>query len=574
MLLASCAPVQSQRPASPDEVAEVSEQLADVDWRVRLHAAQRLQGELARSIPVIVELLESDIDDAKQPAADALNSLLSYGRPPKEPMPELEPAIKPLSTIISGSNPVETRRWAVIALTEVANNLGSAAIKRVVPVFTEAAADPEKKIRMWAMDGLGEFGRESKSAVPVVLKQLNGNELRSTAVKTLGKIHSDPQKCVPALLKILENPTPREKRNRHEKRFPIESEVARALAEFGPEANQAVPALMKLVGDEHYEIHTSAAFALANIGIPTPEALDALEKAYANAGDRLTYGHIGIVGALCALGETGKARAEKLAQGLEHFVIEGVGHLLIKPAETLEVISRVPSVTGLQLASSKLTDEELAPLAKMSQLESLVLPETTSDEGLRHIAGLGNLRLLRHQSTYAGNPVMSITDAGVAHLSNLSNLQQLTLWSSIEKDGLKHLSKLKQLRQLSLHGVSDEALRHLPALPLLEDVFLSGRTLTDAGMTHLSRLKSLKVLSLNGTSVGDAGVATLAKNHSGLVELGLWHSKITGECANDLAKFKSLKKLGIVNTPLADRDYESIRIIQQSLPDCRIVALD
>lgn len=581
LLFASCTPQERQSVPVQQSAAAIEaglrEQLGDNDWRVRLEAVRELDSrqlldELSPCIEVIVELLESDIDEAKQPAADTLNNLLSYGRTPQSPVPELEATIKPLSEIILSSDPAETRRWALIALTPVAINLGSDAIGRVVPVFAKAAADSEEDVREWAMDGLGEFGPESKSAVPVVLQRLSDKALCSTAVKTLGRIHSEPQVCVPALLKVLENTA--QDRNGSQ-RFPIESNVARAIAQFGPQAHQAVAALVPLVSESHSKICCSAVFALANIGVSSPEVLNALEKSYRSRSRESSRDRIAIIGALSVLGTEGKTRAEKLIQGLESFSIDGVGYLLINPAETLEVISRVPSVTALHLASSKLADNELAPLAKMLQLESLVLPETTSDAGLLHVAGLTNLRSLIHQSTYSGNHTQSVTDAGVARLSNLSNLQELSLWSSLEEDGLKHLSNLKQLRKLWLfHSVSDHAMEHLPELPLLEDVHISGTQFTDAGIGALSACQSLRILNLRATNVSDASVKMLAENHAGLVELNLWHTKITGDSVNDLGTFKRLKKLGIGNTPLVNRDYARIGELSKMLPNCEIVSLD
>ena len=139
----------------------------------------------------------------------------------------------------------------------------------------------------------------------------------------------------------------------------------------------------ELVGNEHFKIHSAAAFALAKIGVSTPDVLDAFERAYQLAGEELNYGHLGIIGALSVLGDDGKDRAESLAQGSEVWVIGGVGNL------------------------------------------------------------------------------------------------------------------------------NDEALRHLPALPLLQDIHLSGRTLTDAGMTHLSRFQSLRTLNLRDDSENPSIVAEL-----------------------------------------------------------------
>ena len=74
--------------------------------------------------------------------------------------------------------------------------------------------------------------------------------------------------------------------------------------------------------------------------------------------------------------------------------------------------------------------------------------------------------------------------------------------------------------------------------------------------------------------VGDAGVETLSIDHPDLIELNLWHTKVTGQSVATITKFKGLQKLGVVNTPLADQDYEAFKQLGLSLPKCEIVALD
>jgi hypothetical protein len=120
-----------------------------------------------------------------------------------------------------------------------------------------------------------------------------------------------------------------------------------------------------------------------------------------------------------------------------------------------------------------------------------------------------------------GKPVVDVfldgtklTDAGLAHLNELTRLRVLDLTDTQVTDaGLAHLTGLKGLQRLHLTGtkVTDAGLAHLTNLKRLTHLYLCDTGVTDAGLAHLKRLTGLQRLDLIGTKVTEAGVADLRK---------------------------------------------------------------
>lgn len=91
-------------------------------------------------------------------------------------------------------------------------------------------------------------------------------------------------------------------------------------------------------------------------------------------------------------------------------------------------------VASLDLARTKVTDAGLAKLAQMKNLQELHLENTAiGDAGLDHLKGLSSLEYLNLYNT-------KVTDAGLAKLSGLSKLKALYLWQSgVTKTGVAAL---------------------------------------------------------------------------------------------------------------------------------------
>jgi len=185
---------------------------------------------------------------------------------------------------------------------------------------------------------------------------------------------------------------------------------------------------------------------------------------------------------------------------------------------TLRVFTNLPDVREVWLPFTRITDEGLAHLARLSNLKRLNLANTSvGDEGVSHLKGLTSLEALDLSGT-------AVSDHGLAALKGLRNLQDLKLRcdalssSSVTDAGLRSVGELKALKTLQLPGASitDAGLARLQGLADLEDLDVSGfpsgnMKLTDAGLSHLKSLSKLRVLKVKHTAVTEAGVKDLQK---------------------------------------------------------------
>jgi hypothetical protein len=144
-------------------------------------------------------------------------------------------------------------------------------------------------------------------------------------------------------------------------------------------------------------------------------------------------------------------------------------------------------LTGLQkldLSFTRITDAGLAHLAKLGQLEELKLSGVIdlTDTGLVRLRGLKNLRTLDLSGTM-------VTNDGLAHLSGLTGLQKLDLSvNQITNSGLVHLSGLTGLHELGINqtGVTDAGLEHLQALHQLRTLRLNRGFFSDEAIAGLT----------------------------------------------------------------------------------------
>ena len=113
-------------------------------------------------------------------------------------------------------------------------------------------------------------------------------------------------------------------------------------------------------------------------------------------------------------------------------------------------------VVGLDISTTKLTDEGFEHLKALPELESLslrALPEIApprisytgvSDAGLRHLKAFPHLKQLLLDIPY-------ISDAGLVHLRGMTTLNGLSIYSHRVTDaGLEHIKSLTQLELLGL----------------------------------------------------------------------------------------------------------------------------
>jgi outer membrane protein assembly factor BamB len=181
-------------------------------------------------------------------------------------------------------------------------------------------------------------------------------------------------------------------------------------------------------------------------------------------------------------------------------------------------LTKLKNLTALDLeVCDGITDAACEPLGEMRQLKALVFkktgfePNRISDAGLARLKNLSDLELL---NLYGNN----LTDAGLVHLESLTKLRELNLsLLAITDKGLVHLKPLANLRQLDLlysEGfagplLTDSGLEGLRPLSNLNSLNLTGANLSDSGLERLTVLKKLTALSLARTPTTAAGIRKL-----------------------------------------------------------------
>jgi hypothetical protein len=164
----------------------------------------------------------------------------------------------------------------------------------------------------------------------------------------------------------------------------------------------------------------------------------------------------------------------------------------------------------------------------------------------------------------------TVTDAGVARLESLTELQHLGLYSTQITDvALNRLRGLTNLRELNLSGgsrITDAGVRNLSSLTRLESLGLGGAQITDAGLEVLENFPHLKMIWLYGTPVGDSGMARIAALPE-LTWISLQKTKVTDAGVARLAALTNLKHLDLRETGVS---WEGVNALKRALPDCDI----
>lgn len=214
----------------------------------------------------------------------------------------------------------------------------------------------------------------------------------------------------------------------------------------------------------------------------------------------------------------------------------------------------------------RVTDAGLAHLEALTQLQMLWINcgSQITDAGLQHLEGLTQLRVLM----LAGNS--RITDAGLTHLKGLVRLEQLNLGGTkVGGAGMENLENLKKLQFLGLAcaRVTDAGLEHIKGLAELQELNLTQNDITDAGLLSLASLSHLTELYLDCNTITDRGVEHLkGLTHLGL--LGLAYTDVTDACVTSLTKLSRLTTLAVPRGRLTTSGLESL---SEALPACRVL---
>lgn len=161
-----------------------------------------------------------------------------------------------------------------------------------------------------------------------------------------------------------------------------------------------------------------------------------------------------------------------------------------KPAQEPELplsaqIARVKSGAAKEILvrQQSVSDADLAPLAELTTLETLLLEQTTlTDDTARLIAKLPQLTRLAIGSARWTNQAIPMLAQGKVNNLRLGAMP-------LDDNGIAQLTKFTGLRFLILRDmpITDRALASIGELPQLESLYISGTQITEAGLGELQK---------------------------------------------------------------------------------------
>lgn len=175
----------------------------------------------SKTISEWVALLKDKEDKVRLKAAFSLRQL----------GPEAKAAVPTLIGILKDKN-VDVRREAAFALQRIGS-----AVKPAIPALIDALQDSDAYVRFWSITALAEFGTDARAALPALKKILKEADplLHVDAANALWRL-GEKKEAVTALIDALKNAN---------EKWDATAGAAFVLAEIGPDAKAAVPALLK-----------------------------------------------------------------------------------------------------------------------------------------------------------------------------------------------------------------------------------------------------------------------------------------------------------------------------------------
>jgi HEAT repeat protein len=237
-------------PQSGEALPELVAALKSSDVELRWRAARALGviGDHQAVIP-----LRAAASDGEVPVRG--QALFALGRLKASDAESLEAVVAHLS-----DEDAQVRRAAIRAL-----RLIGPPQRKMVPLVVKLLSDSDPSIAARALSALTDGGVE---VLPALTAAVDQREARYWACLALGEMGPQAQAAVPALIKALDDDRPE-----------VRLQAAIALGEIGPDAKPAASSITKLINDSFPSVRAAAIFALGRIGEPsTASALASAES--------------------------------------------------------------------------------------------------------------------------------------------------------------------------------------------------------------------------------------------------------------------------------------------------------
>jgi Leucine-rich repeat (LRR) protein len=229
-------------------------------------------------------------------------------------------------------------------------------------------------------------------------------------------------------------------------------------------------------------------------------------------------------------------------------------HPLTVTDDGLKVLEGMTALRRVEIMNQRFTDAGIAHLSRLKNLEELWLDfnDQLGDASLAAVSGLTKLRVLRFYQA-------PLTDAGIAKIKGLTQLEDLQLGHALVGDeGMTTIGTFTKLKTLDLQHtrITDAGMERLKNLRL-HWICINGTRVTSKGVAALAGMKDLEWLIAEETAVDDTAMETVA-GFKHLISLYLSKTKVTDA---GLAKVKGLEELANLNVddlPLTDASVETL----------------
>lgn len=160
---------------------------------------------------------------------------------------------------------------------------------------------------------------------------------------------------------------------------------------------------------------------------------------------------------------------------------------------------------GVLLGNLNITSRGVMALSTMKSLSYLTIIPSRGDNHRISLAGIEQFSALKWLVVHQG-----VTDDDMKSIGKIRQLERLDIGGDITNDGLAHISGLPNLWQLSLHGskLTDDGLKHLTTLPKLSLLSIGG-DITDEGVAHLKNVPTLTVVYFASQTISDGAIEDL-----------------------------------------------------------------
>ena len=259
-------------------------------------------------------------------------------------------------------------------------------------------------------------------------------------------------------------------------------------------------------------------------------------------------------------------RLAKLPSGLESISEFRLASSTLS-GQGLKHLKSFPALKSLDLQAIVISDGQWGELAGLSTLESLNLSHAAiNDSGLISVGKLTGLKTLDLSST-------TVSDGGFVALSGLSALTELHIdgtqmnGSGLEALGDKGAKAPLQIVSASNTNFGYQGFIFLKEFSTLEELEVSGSSVTNGSMEGLKRLSKLRIVRLPDNQIGDDGVKDLsASKQLEILDL-TGNTAVSDATLTRLRTFKQLKQLNISGTLCTLKGIEALK---KALPDCEI----